>query len=143
MEQSEYDDMSPWAVHFTTPDRKQPSEEPLREGWIAGLVDFVTRRREEDTTGYENSISILGSGFIRPFADPHGAGKQVPEAVSLHRSAALSEIPLHLLERLIKTRSLYGIGFHQSVLIRNGGARVWYLEDPGPIAATIREQVRA
>jgi hypothetical protein len=143
MQQGQYEDMSPWAVHFTTPDRKQPSEVPLREGWVEGLLDFLERRRLEDTTGYWNSLSILGSGFIRPFADPHGAGKDVPEVADLHRSCALSEIPLHLLDRLIKNRSLYGVGFHQDILIRKGGSRVWYVEDPGPIAAKIQDQVQA
>jgi hypothetical protein len=142
MQQGQYEDMSPWAVHFTTPDRKQPTEEPLQEGWSAGLLDFLERRRLEDTTGYWNSLSILGSGFIRPFADPHGAGKDVPEVAERHRSCALSEVPLHLLGRLINNRSLYGVGFHQDVLIRKGGARVWYVEDPGPIAATIQGQVQ-
>jgi hypothetical protein len=60
MQKQEYEDISPWAVHFTTPDRMQPSEEPLREGWIDGLVDFLERRRLADATGYENSMSILG-----------------------------------------------------------------------------------
>jgi hypothetical protein len=83
--------MSPWAVHFTTPDRKQPNEKLLRDGWIEGLVDFLERRRLEDTTGYWNSLSILGSGFIRPFADPDGAGKDVGEVADLHRSYSLSE----------------------------------------------------
>jgi hypothetical protein len=142
-QQGQYEDMSPWAVHFTTPDRKQPGEEPLREGWIEGLLDFLERRRMEDTTGYLNSLSILGSGFIRPFLDPYGAGKDVPEVADLHRSCALSEIPLHLLGRLIKNRSFYGVGFRQDVLIRIGGARVWYGEDPGPIAAKIQDQVQA
>jgi len=137
-----YEDMSPWAVHFTTPNQTQPIEEPLRKGWIEGLLDFLERRRLEDTTGYWNSLSILGSGFIRPFAEPHGAGKDVPEVADLHRSSALSEIPLHLLDRLIQNRSPYGVGFHQDALIRAGGARVWYVEDPGPIAATIQSQVQ-
>jgi hypothetical protein len=143
VQQGQHEDMSPWAVHFTTPDRKQPNEEPLQEGWIAGLLDFLERRRLADTTGYWNSLSILGSGFIRPFADPHGAGKDVPEVADRHRSCALSEVPLHLLGRLINNRSLYGVGFHQGVLIRKGGARVWYVEDPGPVAAMIQRQVQA
>jgi hypothetical protein len=103
----------------------------------------MERQRLEDTTGYWNSLSILGSGFIRPFADPHGAGKDVPEVANLHRSCALSEIPLHLLDRLTKARSLYGVGFHQSTLVRHGGARVWYVEDAGPMATKIEEQVQA
>src|SRR4051794_38181365 len=123
MAHGQYQDMSPWLVHFTTPDREQPREDPLREGWIDGLLDFLERRRREDTTGYWNSLSILGSGHIRPFADPHGAAKDIPELADRHRSVALSEIPLHLLDRLIKHRSLYGIGFRQEVLIGKGGAR--------------------
>ena len=38
---------------------------------------------------------------------------------------------------------LYGIGgFHQELLIANAGARVWYLDKDGPVAATFVETVR-
>jgi hypothetical protein len=51
-------------------------------------------------------------------------------------------VPLHLLDRLIKTRSMYGVGFDQNVVVDKGGARVWYVEAPGPIAARLQDQVQ-
>jgi hypothetical protein len=36
---------------------------------LAGHLDMVQRFEESDTTGYPNVMSILGSGFIRPFEE--------------------------------------------------------------------------
>lgn len=134
--------MSPYAGHFTAPTPPEsPSPEPLPEGGIARLVAAVGRIRASDKTGYHNAISILGDGFIRPFEEPHGAGKHIVELAGKHRSASFSEIPLHLLDRLVKARSVYGLGFRQEFLIGEGGARVWYLEEGGSVAEAMRALV--
>ncbi len=86
-------------------------------------------------------MTILWDGVVRPFEEPHGAGKDVPEVAYSHRSAAFSEIPLHLLDRLVASRSEYGIGFSQEFLLANGGGRVWYLEAEGAPADAICRQV--
>jgi len=93
------------------------------------------------TSGYDRVMSILWDGLIEPFDEPHGAGRLVPEVAQRHRSAALSEIPLHLLHRLVKARSQYGIGFAQDFLLEHGGGRVWYLEAGGVPAQSIERQV--
>lgn len=107
----------------------------------AQLLHHVKEIQAQDKTGYSNIMSILWDGRIEPFAEPHGAGKDVPEVAHAHRSAALSEIPLHLLDRLVKCRSRYGIGFSQEFLLSRGGARVWYVETGGAPAQAIRRQV--
>jgi hypothetical protein len=139
---ADWEDMSRWAVHFTAPDRERPSTAPLPEGVWASAHEREARLRRQDTTGYQNSISILWDRFVRPFAEPHGAGKDVSAVAEGHRSAAVSEIPLHLLDRLVKARSSYGIGFSQDYLVKQGGARVWYLEEGGVLAASVRKQVQ-
>jgi len=142
---SEYEDMSPWAVHFTSPSLPRPPEPPPPgpEKGIsrAQLLHHIGEIQAQDKTGYGNIMSILWDGRIEPFAEPHGAGKDVPEVTDAHRSAALSEIPLHLLERLVSHRSRYGIGFSQEFLLARGGARVWYIETGGAPAQAIRRQV--
>jgi hypothetical protein len=142
---SGYEDISPWAVHFTSPSLPRPLEPPPpgSEKGIsrAQLLHHIREIQAQDKTGYSNIMSILWEGRIEPFAEPHGAGKDVPEVADAHRSAALSEIPLHLLDRLVKHRSLYGIGFSQDFLVTRGGARVWYIEASGAPAQAIHRQV--
>jgi hypothetical protein len=142
---SGYEDISPWAVHFTSPSLPRPLEPPppgCEKGISrAQLLHHIREIQAQDKTGYSNIMSILWEGRIEPFAEPHGAGKDVPEVADAHRSAALSEIPLHLLDRLVKHRSLYGIGFSQDFLVTRGGARVWYIEAGGAPAQAIHRQV--
>jgi hypothetical protein len=107
----------------------------------ARLLHQIREIQAEDP-GYSNIMSILWDGRIEPFAEPHGAGKDVPEVADGHRSAALSEIPLHLLQRLVQQRSHYGIGFSQEFLLARGGARVWYIETSGGPVQVIRRQVQ-
>lgn len=140
-----YEDMSPWAVHFTTPNAPAPTAPAAPSSGaansLAEILQAVEESRPQDTTGYSNSMSILWDGHVEPFADPHGAGKDVAEVAERHRSAAFSEIPLHLLDRLVHNRSPYGIGFRQDYLLQKGGGRVWYLESDSAPAVAVREQV--
>jgi hypothetical protein len=134
-----YEDMSPWAVHFTAPSKKRPPDGPLPGGGLAQIVERLGRIRLSDPTGYSNALSILGDGRISPFDEPHGAGKDIPGLEDQHCSAAFSEIPLHLLNRLVQNRSSYGIGFSQQFLLNRGGGRVWYLEASGVAAHKVQD----
>jgi hypothetical protein len=142
---TDYEDMSPWAVHFTSPAvPRPPAPQPPRAAHgasLAELLHHVNEMRAEDRTGYSNIMSILWDARIDPFADPHGAGKDVPTVAEHHRSAAFSEVPLHLLDRLVRNRSHYGVGFSQQLLLARGGGRVWYLEEGGAPAEAVRRQV--
>lgn len=142
---NEYEDMSPWAVHFTSPSLPSPRV-PLPPGPEKGIsraemLHHINEIQAQDKTGYSNVMSILWDGMIEPFAEPHGAGKDVCDVADAHRSAALSGIPLHLLDRLVRRRSCYGVGFSQEYLLARGGGRVWYLETGGGPAQAIRRQV--
>lgn len=69
-----------------------------------------------DDTGYRASLSILWQGFVRPTDLPRCVGKDVAGLEGAHRSACFSESPLDELAQLIRTRSLYGVGFCQDFL---------------------------
>lgn len=139
-----YEDLSPWAVHFTSPEKRSgaPVPRPSHERGGVGLASLLKHIKTSDPTGYSNAQSILGSGFIRPVKTPHGAAFNVPEVADRHRSASFSEIPLHLLARLVKHRSPYGVGFSQDFLRRHGGGKVIYLEEDGAQAKAMKELVR-
>ncbi|MEV7431448.1 abortive infection system antitoxin AbiGi family protein [Nocardioides sp. NPDC092400] len=59
------------------------------------------------------------------------------------KAACFSEVPLDRLDRLVERRSKYGVAFRQEFLTQRGGARVWYVENDGAVAQSIREMVTA
>lgn len=138
---TEYEDMSPWAVHFTRPREPVPFAGPAERGRVTRSELFAAVRALRDD-GFFRVTSIFYDRFVRPTHDPHGAAGHIPELAERHRSACLSEIPLHLLGRLVETRSSYGLGFHQEYLLSKGGGRVWYLEDHGQSAAAVKAEVQ-
>jgi hypothetical protein len=87
-------------------------------------------------------LAILWEGRIGT-GGPFGAARRVAGLGESQCSACLSEIPLDLLARLIQRRSLYGTGFRQDFLVEKGGARVWYLDKDGTVAAAFKEVVRS
>src|SRR4051794_26775519 len=108
-----------YAVHFTRGLNSEAAAEARAQApakpSFAEMLRWLDRI---DDTGYRTSLSILGSGFIRPTTDPLGVGGSVPELAAAHRSACFSESPLDELARLVETRSLYGVGFRQTFLER-------------------------
>lgn len=92
------------------------------------------------TTGKEAFASILVEGHLRP-SGPYGWGRKVKEVQERHMSACLSEIPLDLVDRLTARHGRWGIGFRRTAVIRQGGARVWYVDEGTPVAATIFNRV--
>lgn len=108
-------DMSEYAVHFT--------------------------KTTDSATPQENLISILAERKIRA-GGAFGSARNLRRLGGTQHSACFSEIPLDMLDRLIDRRqSSYGIGFHQSVLLARGGARVWYLDEKSELATTVRQLV--
>jgi hypothetical protein len=58
-------------------------------------------------------------------------------------AACFSEIPVQEVDRLANRYSAYGLGFHHDTLVRQGGARVWYVELDRSIAlhlAALKDQ---
>lgn len=104
------------------------------------VVHFAKAARSADE--YSVMLKILSEGRILP-SGPFGAARKLRELGDSQRSACFSEIPLDLLERLIKRRdSLYGVGFRQDLLTAKGGARVWYLDKDGSAAGSFQTVVR-
>lgn len=92
----DWEDMSPYLVHFA---------KDTAEG-----------------TAYENIISILASRRLEA-RNKFGIGKKYSHSA---KSACFSEIPLHLLKRLAKVRSSYGIGFHKDFIVSRQGGPIHY-----------------
>ena len=82
------------------------------------------------TTDENALLSILGDAKIRAI-NAYGWFRTDPPTRHLHLSACFSEIPLDHLGRLVARRGHYAIGFRRDFVRRNGGARVWYLDEPG------------
>jgi hypothetical protein len=119
---ADFEDMSPWAVHFA-----RDSSSPLDP--------------KGEPSGYQTVMSILYDGHIRAVNEPHGMAAGIPELAAINRPACFSEVPLHLLDRIVRNRSEYGVGFSQRLLRSKGGGRLWYVEDDGEPAAAISELV--
>lgn len=142
----DWHDMSDYVVHFTKPYPLDEIEQPggpaeKGERTLAEFLAEIGRIRQQDRTGYERWIGILGSGALKPGVAPLGAGRRVPGIGDSQRVVCFSEIPLDLLDRLIERRSLYGLGFKKELLVAKGGAPLWYLDNEGEQAAIIRAQM--
>lgn len=94
------------------------------------MSDYVVHftKDQEGVGAYDAMMGILAAGTIEA-RTAFGAATNLDLGAS-QLSACFSEIPLDVLARLVARRSLFGIGFHQTLLIAKGGGRVWYL-DPG------------
>ena len=109
-------------------------------GW-RDMSEYVVHFAKDDpgrTSAYDSMLKILGSGKIHAYT-PFGAARSLDVLEDTQKSACFSEIPLDRLNRLVARRSQYGIGFRQDVLVRAGGARVWYLDNDGKPATAFRE----
>ena len=144
---SDWTDMSDYVVHFTkpvgmrrsTPRRPKDTARPSR----AELIREIRARQEAaNPSGYYPWIDILGEGRLKPGEKPLGAARAVSGVEHLHRVVCFSEIPLDMLDRLIRRRSLYGVGFRKETLVANGGAPLWYLDKDGAQAKLVQQQIR-
>jgi hypothetical protein len=76
--------------------------------------------------------SILLTGIINATA-PSGIARDL--ANMNQNAAGFSEIPVQEVDRLANRYSAFGLGFHHNALVRQGGARVWYVELDRQVAA--------
>ena len=95
------------------------------------MSDYVVHftKENEGASAYECMLAILATRLIKA-RTAFGAATNVAGLGDSQMCACFSEIPLDMLDRLVARRSTYGIGFHQNVVVGEGGGRVWYL-DPG------------
>lgn len=113
---ADWRDMSEYVVHFT-----KPSE-------IAAI---------------DNLLAILRDSQVNPGLAAFGAGRGLDALGGTQRCVCMSEIPLDLLDRLVRRRSPYGLGFRKDFITARGGARVWYLDRSEPVADAFEELKRS
>lgn len=101
-------------------------------------VHFTKSNGSRDA--YSVMLRILASGRLMA-SGPFGAARRLDALGKTQQSVCFSEVPLDRLDRLVARRSRYGIAFTQQFLKKNGGARVWYVDDGGQVAETIRGMV--
>ena len=112
---ADWRDMSEYVVHFTADPEGGPD-------------------------GYWPMMSILSQGRLEP-GGPFGVAAALQFLGQSQHSVCMSEIPLDQLTRIVTHRSEYGIAFRQSFLIANGGARVWYVDEPSTLANCLRASI--
>ncbi len=96
----DWEDMSPFVVHFT--------------------------KKSAKNSEYDNSISILASRSLQA-RNRFGMGKNYGESPPC---VCFSEVPLHQLQRLAKKRGPYGIVFRKEFIVaRNGGPILYAYQD--------------
>jgi hypothetical protein len=113
-------------------------------GW-PDLSEFAVHLTKPSAEGdaYSNLGRIVESGVLLPGPRSFGAARWLDKINDSQRCVCFSEIPLHLLQRLVERRSSYGIGFTQEFIVRSGAARLWYVDNAGPVGKGLRAFLRA
>ena len=102
------------------------------------LVHFTKPYKGKDA--YANMLSILGSRIIRA-RNPFGImRKAAPDPLS-QRAVCFSEIPLHLLGRLVDKRSEYGIVFRKDLVVHRKGNPIFYAYKDQPVTDAIKKLI--
>jgi len=99
------------------------------------LVHFTKHYNGKSAS--ENIMSILSERRIRARNAFGIARKDAPDKDS-QRVVCFSEIPLHLLGRIVERRSEFGIGFRKSFLRTLGAVPVWCIENTSQAARAIQ-----
>lgn len=101
---------------------------PYHPDWhdMSDYVVHFTRANQHDSV-YDNMMSILYNRILRA-VNPFGYVRHRAPNTDTQRSICFSEVPLHLLQRLIQERGNYGIGFTKQFLLARGGNPIWFVE---------------
>jgi hypothetical protein len=138
--------MSGFVVHFTKPVPLNEISEPA----AAASDDRLTRAEFLERVHYDNAldrtgntrwIEILGAGVLKPGREPLGIASYVPSVSRNQRAVCFSEIPLDMLDRIVRTRSSYGFGFRKETIVAKNGAPLWYLDAAGEQADLVNRQI--
>jgi hypothetical protein len=97
---------------------------------MSDYVVHLTKGVDARTAFY----NILISGVISATA-PSGIARDIAGMNQV--AACFSEIPVREVDRLANRYSPYGLGFHHETLIRQGGARVWYVDLDRTVASNL------
>lgn len=112
-----WEDMSDYIVHFTKPA-------------VGGTP-----------SAYDNALSICADECIEA-RSPFGIGRSMVPHKDSQRVACFSEIPLHLLDRLVDRRGEYAIGFRKEIALSKGVGPIWYVEKDGPAQKAMYELMK-
>ena len=93
------------------------------------VVHFASAQKVQ--RAYDVVMSILGKRTLRA-VNPFGLARQIAPDPVTQSTVCLSEVPLHLLARLAKRRSSYGLGFTKHFILERGGGPIWYVEYASP-----------
>jgi hypothetical protein len=108
------------------------------------MSDYIVHfaRDYGDKSAYDNMLSILGSRVIRA-RNPFGLARDKAPNPTTQRTACFSEVPLHLLARLAKARSEYGIVFRKDIIIHRGGNPIMYAYKDHDVTSALKALVKA
>lgn len=145
----EWVDMSEFIVHFTKQSKAQ-YEDPASDeqgnapdgGSLLSVLGPLLKRRE-GASDYYSMMSILSSGQVR-LGNTFGCARGVAPVSESQRAVCFSEIPPHLLSRLVRRRKTkYGIGFTKAFATRNGAMPIWYVPKGSSAHKSIQRIQRA
>jgi hypothetical protein len=123
-------DMSDYVVHFV----KRP------RGAAANITSSFGISLPAD---YEAIISILGNGMLEARNAFGIAATSAPNPNS-QKVACFSEVPLHMLKRLVDRRGTsYGVGFTKQFIVDKGGGPIMYAYFGTPHEQAIRSMLKA
>lgn len=107
-----WEDMSNYVVHFT--------------------------KASDSRTEYDNMMGIIHSRTIEARSSFGMGRRQAPEA-STQEAVCFSEIPPHLLSRLVQRRGRYGIGFSKQFMRSRGAFPIWYVDRGSPLHNSVEQ----
>ncbi len=112
-------------------------------GWT-DMSDYVVQfaRYYGGKSAYDNMLSILASRVIKA-RNPFGLVRENAPIPETQWAACFSEVPVHLLSRLAKARSEYGIVFRKDIIIHRGGNPIMYAYKEHEVTSALKAIVKA
>lgn len=121
-------DMSDYVVHFV--------KRPCGTASIASAAPVTSSAAD-----YDSIISILGNGVIEA-RNAFGIARDLAPDPKSQKVACFSEVPLHMLKRLVNRRGTsYGIGFTKQLVVNKGGGPIMYAYIGTPHEKAIRSMM--
>lgn len=104
----------------------------------ADMSNFLVHLAAASDDPYTDMLGILSSGRIEA-QSCLGIGRSLAPNPSSQKAVCFSEIPLHLLERLARRRSCYGIVFWKGFAMERGANPILYAYQDQQPAIALRE----
>lgn len=102
---------------------------PYHDDWH-DMSDYVVHFTKpcNGSNAYENCLSILADRLLEA-RTPFGIARYRAPLPLTQCSVCFSEVPLHLINRLVERRGSYGVGFTKDHILQRGGGPIWYVEN--------------